>query len=369
MKQKYDFKESCRFFKPDRPCKYHKMDGLVCSSCDKYSPVNYKILLIKLGALGDVLRTTSICEPLKDVYPDSVFYWITSDEAIDILKNDFIDVVVPKTTASAILNLFKFDLMINLDLEYDALVFAGIAKAKSKKGFWFDSNGKFCFSSPVAKEYFLMSHNDRLKKENKKTYQFFIKKIAELPYFGRIIVPISDSARKNAENFIQRHGLAGKKILGAIAGTGKRWSTKRWPASHFAELFSILKDFEVVIFGGRDEESIVDDIIKKSSRKVINAGCDNSIDYFFGLLNLCDVVITCDTLALHAAVGLGKRTIALFGPTSSSEIEMYGKGKKIVSSVECICCYNNQCSKKPHCMELITPETVAQTIRKICGEE
>ena len=50
-----------------RPCDPHKKDGVKCDSCPYYKPINFKILIIKLDAVGDVLRTTSILMPLKVV--------------------------------------------------------------------------------------------------------------------------------------------------------------------------------------------------------------------------------------------------------------------------------------------------------------
>jgi ADP-heptose:LPS heptosyltransferase len=70
-------------------------------------------------------------------------------------------------------------------------------------------------------------------------------------------------------------------------------------------------------------------------------------------------VVTGDTLALHAALGLGKRVVALFGPTSAAEIDTYGLGAKIVPDLECTCCYRPECNRRPSCMDSIQVEQVA----------
>ena len=54
------------------------------------------ILIIKLGAIGDVLRTTSILQGLKDKY-ESKISWLTSAISYDILKdNGVIDKIYKK---------------------------------------------------------------------------------------------------------------------------------------------------------------------------------------------------------------------------------------------------------------------------------
>ena len=46
------------------------------------------ILIIKLGAIGDVIRTTSILHGLKSKYENCTIDWITKKESFDILKNN-----------------------------------------------------------------------------------------------------------------------------------------------------------------------------------------------------------------------------------------------------------------------------------------
>ncbi len=97
---------------------------------------------------------------------------------------------------------------------------------------------------------------------------------------------------------------------------------------------------------------------------MIDTGGDHSLDDFFALIDLCDVLVTGDTLALHAAVALKKRVVALFGPTASREIDFYGRGTAIVPDLECVCCYRSDCELPPNCMDLIEPETVFHAVRK-----
>ena len=46
------------------------------------------ILIIKLGAIGDVIRTTSILPILKEKYKANIT-WVTKTESIDLLKNNY----------------------------------------------------------------------------------------------------------------------------------------------------------------------------------------------------------------------------------------------------------------------------------------
>jgi heptosyltransferase-2 len=107
------------------------------------------------------------------------------------------------------------------------------------------------------------------------------------------------------------------------------------------------------------------EIMEGSKVPLIDTGHKNTPREFLSLLNLCDLVVTGDTLAMHAAVALKKKVIALFGPTSSSEIELYGRGKKIIPDMDCLCCYKETCDKHPNCMENISPDTVFQAVKEL----
>jgi len=76
-------------------------------------------------------------------------------------------------------------------------------------------------------------------------------------------------------------------------------------------------------------------------------------------------VVTGDTTALHLAIGLKKRVLALFGPTCAQEIELYGRGEKIISPLSCVPCYRRSCSVLPNCMEAIRAGEVMKKIRAL----
>jgi heptosyltransferase-2 len=102
--------------------------------------------------------------------------------------------------------------------------------------------------------------------------------------------------------------------------------------------------------------------LKKEYKFLVDTGCDNSLLEFAAIVDLCDLVVTADTLALHIATALEKKIVALFGPTSISEIELYGRGIKLSSPDGCKCFYRKYCTEDFPCMEKITPDMVLEAI-------
>jgi len=374
-------KTDCKYFLSDRPCIYHKTSKIICEKCKYYVKNGEKVIIIKLGALGDVLRTTSILQLLSKKYKNSLIYWVTYRNAVPLLENiSYIKQILAYDVNTLVRVLIeKFDILINLDLSEDALYLASIINAKKKFGYWIDNkSGRICFSKKAA-EWFYLSHNDILKKKNQKTYQEHILNILGLKSKDsneyRILVNLTENEKIFSKIFSDKNKInktADIKIIGLNTGGGAEWRKKEWPVKHTVKLIRLLlennKNNKILIFGGQKEKErnknifslIPTKLLKENS--IIDTGTNNTLREFMALIDLCDIVVTTDTLALHIALGLNKKVVALFGPTSDSEIEMYKLGTKILSPIECSICYNRNCNKEPDCMELITPEIVYKTI-------
>jgi heptosyltransferase-2 len=361
-------KTNCIHFQLDRPCKFHKKTGVKCKKCKNYVPISphlakhTRILIIKLDAMGDVLRTTFLLPGIKEKYKNSYITWLVAPQSVDILKdNPKIDRVwVMENDIFSRLVSERFDIVINLDLSPVSLSLATLAIAKKKIGFTLDKNRNIVSSNTFAKKWLLMSSFDDVKKANKKTYQFHMSKIVGLPKDNyEIFTVLNKDSVEKAQQFASRYNLKGKVVVGINPGAGRRWQLKKWTTSGYLAIIKNITSTggKVLLFGGNGEEELIEEIIHKSGGKAINTGI-NSIPDFFALLNLCDVVITGDTLALHAALGLKKSVVAIFGPTSANEIEMYARGIKVETPASCSCCYITECKRKPTCMEQIPYSSV-----------
>ena len=59
-----DVRRDCLHFRGDMPCAPHKTDGVHCADCPDFKPRRGRMLIVKLGAAGDVVRTTLLLTPL-----------------------------------------------------------------------------------------------------------------------------------------------------------------------------------------------------------------------------------------------------------------------------------------------------------------
>jgi len=103
-----------------------------------------KLLIIKLGAIGDVIRTTSILPGLKEKYKDCKIDWVTKKESFDVLKNNNMinKVFLIENTDDEIKN-NEYDLLISLDDGNDACKLASEISHKDLIGAYLE-DGKKC---------------------------------------------------------------------------------------------------------------------------------------------------------------------------------------------------------------------------------
>lgn len=362
-------KTDCKYFPGDRPCKPNKTENKKCDDCEYYSPIKFKILIIKLDAVGDVLRTTSILHALKKKYPDSHITWLTKSSAKDIfINNDFVDNVLLFDSPDLIarLNVEEFDFLIHPDASPMSASLASIIKAKNKKGFGMNRLGQVIPFDDSAIEWLEMGAFDEFKKKNRKTYQQIIHELSGLEYKkGEIILNLTEDelAFKNA--FLKKYYLSKfKTIVGLNTGASRRWQLKQWRFEGFKELISKLqmhKEIGILLFGGEDEVDRNSEL-KKLFPVIIDTGSQNTLRQFFALMDIPNIILTGDTLALHVAAALKKKVICYFGPTSSAEIEEYGRIKKIYPNMECLVCYKPECDFQPNCMDLISSDIIYNAI-------
>jgi ADP-heptose:LPS heptosyltransferase len=359
------WKLDCRYFLGDRPCKFKR----TCPGCDRYSPMGTRILIVKLAAIGDVLRTTPLLSGLKRRYAESHITWVVDKEALPLLRNNpLIDRLISFDYAGLLpLEMETFDWVIGLEKETRGAALTTKVHGREKKGFGLRPEGTVYPINAGAEYAFLLGLDDDLKfHKNRKIYPEMIFDIAELEYRNdEYVFWLSPEETSFSGDFAQRNRIEGKPVIGLNTGAGEVFANKAWTIRGYIELIKKLRarsPASILLLGGPNERARNGEIMRACPGAVIDTGCENTLGQFAALVNLCDAVVTGDTTALHLAIGLKKKVIALFGPTCAQEIDLYGRGEKIVSPLPCAPCYRRTCPVLPNCMEAIGSEEVVQKV-------
>jgi len=360
----------CKFFVGDRPCVFHKQTGVLCT-CDHYEKVEERLLIIKLDAMGDVLRSTALLPPLAEVHPRAAITWITRKESVPLLqRNPFIaEVLELGPEAMVHLQTRTFDRVINLDASKISAALAAAARSDRKDGFVLDPRGFVQPTNEAARRWLEAGVFDDIKRAGTATYQDRMAEILGLAdRQHRYVFELSDEERRRAKVHLDSIGLDSRRpVIGLNTGAGGRWPLKQWREEGYVELVARLarrEDVQFVLLGGPGERDRNERLKAASAVPLIDPGCENPVRHFAALLSHCDLAVTGDTLAMHLALALGKRTVVLFGPTSAAEIELYGLGEKVVPKMECLSCYKTSCDFVPNCMDLISTDMVEYAVLK-----
>ena len=357
-----DIKFDCRYFKGSIPCKPNKKFNIQCPECTHYEAVKTRILIIKLGALGDVIRSTPLLEKLKSTYPSSHITWLTLSPAI--LPQDQIDEILALDFI-ALHNLenSKFDIVINLDKDKEACILLHNIEAEYKYGYdWV--NGHISPATSNATHKLLTGFFDDLSKSNTKNYIQEIFDICHLDFSGEeyqinlnndLDLKWKDKIAQLAQN---------KKIIGLNTGCGPRWNTRLWKDENWIKTAILLREagYFPVFLGGEIEHE--KNTILSAEAEAYYPG-HFSLEEFIAITNNCSTVVTQVTMMMHIATALKKKLVLMNTIFNPNEFELYGRGIIIGPEKKCDCYFGNTCVHDEPCMQTIQAKTILQAVQSL----
>jgi ADP-heptose:LPS heptosyltransferase len=354
----------CRHYRPHKPCDPHKQANARCHDCAEYDPVAERVLIVKLDAMGDVLRSTACLAPLKGLYPRSHVTWVTRTEAVSLLDgNPWVDrVLAVESNYLEYLLTEHFDLALGPDLDPLSTAIMGLAHADTKRGFVCDGRGGVTPLNDAARAWSSMSVDDALKKSNRRTYGNWLYDICELPApVARPSFQPTPRARARAKHLLHGRAPEAQRRVCFNTGAGRRWQEKRWRAHHYVEFARMIADDDphasVLLLGGPGEIEFNRALVE-SYPGFVDGGVENSVDDFAALIEGCDWVLTGDSLGYHVACAVATPATCLVGPTSPWELDLYGINQVLHPQLDCIACYLPRCPFSTTCMDALTPEFV-----------
>jgi hypothetical protein len=256
------------------------------------------VLIIKLGATGDVVRTTPLLRRL-----DGAVSWITAENNLALLEG--IDRKVRcvswenrKRVADT-----TYDLVINLEDDRETSSFLKELSFKQLFGAHLNGDDKLAYTSD-SRDWFDLSlistygreEADRLKLLNRRTYQELIFEGLGLGFCGEpYYLP---PARPT--------GLQGDVAISSTAGAV--WPMKQW--AYYDELKHELELAGLKVNVLQSRPTLAEHLADVQGHRCLVSG---------------------DSLPMHLALGSGVRCVSIFTCTSPWEIYGYGLQEKIVS--------------------------------------
>jgi len=166
---------------------------------------------------------------------------------------------------------------------------------------------------------------------------------------------LTEEEKRWGEEFVKK-AKEGKEYKGLVSiHLGSRDPRRSWPHSRIRDLVVLLKQAGYLTFlfewGARPDDWKFSQTVQVFNYRIRQA---------VSILEVTDILVCPDSLLLHIAGALRKRTISLFGSIPpASRINHYPYTKAVrSSSVRCLGCFYASCSSNHTCMSSITAEEV-----------
>ncbi|HSS98933.1 MAG TPA: glycosyltransferase family 9 protein [Terriglobales bacterium] len=256
------------------------------------------ILILKLGATGDVVRTT----PLLRTFIGSVT-WVTEEK-----NRVFLDGIAENLRCFSWKDRnqaldAQYDLAINLEDTLEVAQFMRSAKPAEVFGAYADSSDALSYTNS-SKCWFDLSvisrhgkkEADALKLRNRRTYQELVFKGLGLKFCGeRYLLPKGASTEFSGD-------------VAIAAEAGPVWPMKKW--AYYKELKDRLERQGLTVNVLPTRSSLLEHLSDVANHNCLVGG---------------------DSLPMHLALGTGTPCVSIFNCTSPWEIHDYGIQTKIVS--------------------------------------
>jgi lipopolysaccharide heptosyltransferase II len=328
-----------------------------------------KILVIKLGALGDLILAVPSFRMLRKRFPFARISVVVDRKlAALISKSPYIDEIIPVDRAklSKLSYLLKtarrlrregFDISVDLQNSKWTHLLSFLSGILERYGF---SRGAFRF---------LLNRPDHTFETTDAPvrHQYRILSKIGVREFNEELELWSDPESEARAKALLGNAHAVKRV-GLVIGSSPKWPTKRWPLESFLELSRRIGrelKCQTVLIGSEQDGVSAESF--ENEEGVINLIGKTTLSDLVPVIRGLDVLVTGDTAPLHIAAAAQTPVVALFGPTDPKRHMPPAKYSSVlVKNLACQPCYQGTCANADSmaCLKQISVQEVFQAVQR-----
>ena len=183
---------------------------------------------------------------------------------------------------------------------------------------------------------------------------------------------VSSSAKQSIDKKLSDANIDSKSVFVFCPGA-EYGPTKRWPASHFAELATHLAqelpNANIILLGSKSDHELAEAILQQSQDSVkIHNWCGNtSLDEAIALIGVAKAVVSNDSGLMHIAAALKTPQIAIFGSSDPAHTPPLSENAKVIwLNLPCSPCHKKECPLGHlKCLNDILPQQVLATLNTL----
>ncbi len=288
-----------------------------------------KILIIKLGALGDIITSTSIINQIMRHHDEDDVYLLTSSAFKDLFSN-FKKLNVFSFERRGLLNTIKtilwirkhkFNRIYDLQSNDRTTIYCALSGSPFRAG----NHPRYPYHIHPENKYIGECHS--FERLNQIIESANIMPAKPLPF-----LPIPDNIVAEVSDWLNEHGLSEKTFVLLHAGSSPLHLKKRWP--YFSELAStISKTLNIIWIGAKDDAKLNEALSKGTGINATNA---------FDILGLVELgkrarfAITNDSAPMHILSCSQIPVFGLFGPTYARRTHALGQLDNVITASDTI---------------------------------
>lgn len=324
-------------------------------------------LIVRLGALGDIVHTVPAAAALRRAFPEARIDWV-----VDARHAAFADLVMPidrvivleKPSAAAWIDLVRqlrparYDVALDFQGLMKSAVIARASGAGRVVGF-----SIWHLREKTARPFYSEVDGPR------EPVHVIQKNLTLLSSVGvdttEVRFPLART-RSAALDLIREDGQAGDAGF-ALINPGAAWPNKRWPAARFGEVTAFLRDIRGLrsyVLWGPGEAPLAQAVID-ASQGAARLAPPTTIADLLELSREAALMISGDTGPLHIAAAAGTPIVAIFGPTDPARNGPWATHDVVVSRHGvCRCHYQRRCRQANWCLDEVAVAEVTAAIQQ-----
>lgn len=332
------------------------------------------VLIVRLGALGDIVHTIPAAAALRSALADARIDWIVEAKhraVVDLVEG--IDRVVSLegrtlgawTDALKRLRQVPYDLALDFQGLMKSAVLARASGASRVAGF-----SIWHLREKAARPFY--SETDAVQgnrsDEGEPIGEHVIQKnLRLLRVVGieatTVHFPIARTSSPPAQEVVRGYGERGY----AVVNPGAAWPNKRWPAERFGEVAAFMQEVRglssIVLWGPGEEE--LARAVAAASSGAARLAPPTTIADVVEVARSAALVVSGDTGPLHIAAAVGTPAVAIFGPTDARRNGPWCPDDVVVTRYDvCRCHYERRCHQPDWCLLSVSIAEVTAAIQQ-----
>jgi heptosyltransferase-1 len=329
------------------------------------------ILIVRLGALGDIVHTVPAAAALRQVFPEARIDWLVDARhraMIDLITSVDRAVVLERPSIASWMDVTRrmrsagYDVAIDFQGLMKSAVLARASGARRVIGF-----SIWHLREKTARPFY--SEIGRTGNGHAAAGEHIIyKNLSLLGALGvrddRVEFPLAEVESRALLDV--RSALGGERPF-ALINPGAAWPNKRWPPERFGEVAAFLHEIRSLpsfVLWGPGEEGLAGAVVERSGGAARVAPPTNLADVL-ALSRAASLMVSGDTGPLHIAAAAGTPTVSLFGPTDPHRNGPWVADDVTVSRYgACGCHYERRCRKPEWCLGSVEIAEVTAAIQQ-----